>query len=107
MQDAPDPMAQTSFPIIELIAGAIGGGGLTKLADMFLSKDSRQIKAMKDVVESLSDQLKRTDERLKGFETRLHDAEATVAECEGKHHDCEHNVARLQSEIDRLKRRQA
>lgn len=99
-----DQVPQSSFPIIEVITAAITGGGLTKLADFFLSKESRQINAMKAVVDSLREQLDRSDERQEKVEERLAKAEASVAECQAKHHDCEHNVAALKAEIDRLMR---
>lgn len=97
-------MPQSSFPIIEVITAAITGGGLTKLADFFFGKESRQVSALGKTINALREQLDRSDERQERIEERLVKAEESVAECQNKHHDCEANVAALKAEIDRLMR---
>lgn len=69
-------------PWLEVIAGAIGGGGLTKLGDALFGRKAREVKALQDTVGTLSEQLQKSDARMDEFGERLD-------ECNRQHEACE------------------
>jgi hypothetical protein len=92
-------MTLGSWPWGEMIASAIGGGGLAKLADYVFGGESRQVKALGDTISTLSNQLKAADTRQDLFSERLGVAEEKLERCEAKHAECEAQNRAVREEL--------
>lgn len=82
--------------ILTALAGAMSGGIVTKLVDAFTGKKNREVKALGDAIDSLSEQLKAADDRMDKFGERLDD-------CHALHDSCEQGRKQDRLEIDDLK----
>lgn len=65
---------------------------MTKVADMFLGKEARHVKALGDTISILSNEQDKLAERVSAAEEKLD-------ECEAKHADCEARVRGVSEEL--------
>lgn len=90
--------APSGDSILAALITAAGGGGLVKLGEALFGRKSREVRALGDTINILSDQIEAADTRMDAFGKRLD-------ECQASHEACERGRQEDRREIEALKRR--